>query len=82
MGLIRQGLFPTQVMVHHKVYIKEKALNNELVTRDIFMLPSNVRNLAKKKVNEFTQRSPSMLDCGFWKFLIWFFKMSKMSLWI
>jgi hypothetical protein len=26
MGLIRQGLSPTQVMAHHKAYVKEHAL--------------------------------------------------------
>jgi hypothetical protein len=52
MGLIRQGLSLAQVMAHHKAYVKEKALNNELVICDIFVLPFDVRNLAKKKANE------------------------------
>jgi hypothetical protein len=57
MGLIRQGLFLAQVMVHHKTYVK-KALNNELMTCDTFVLPCDVRNLAKKKVDELWHKHP------------------------
>jgi hypothetical protein len=53
MGFIRQGLCPTQIMVHHKAYIRKKALNNEHVTCDTFVLPFDVRNLVKKRANEF-----------------------------
>ncbi len=52
MGLIKQGLSLAQVMVHHKAYIKEKALNNEPMTHDTFVLPCDLRNLAKNKVDE------------------------------
>jgi hypothetical protein len=55
MGLIRQGLSPTQVMAHHKAYVKEQALKKP-ITHDTFVLPSNVRNLAKKQVNELWQK--------------------------
>jgi hypothetical protein len=48
MGLIRQGLSPTQVMAHHKAYVKEQALRNELITQDTFVLSFDVKNLAKK----------------------------------
>jgi hypothetical protein len=58
MGLIRQGISPTQVMAHHKAYVKEKALNNEHVSHDTFVLPSNIKNLAKKKTNELWQKHP------------------------
>jgi hypothetical protein len=51
-GLIKQGLSPTQVMVHHKAYIKEKALNNGPMTHDTFVLPCDLRNLAKNEVDE------------------------------
>jgi len=47
-----------QVMTHHKSYVKEQAQWNELVTHDIFVLPSNVRNLTKKKVNKLWQKHP------------------------
>ncbi len=52
MGLIKQGLSLAQVMAQHKVYVREQALRNEHVTRDTFVLPSYVQNLAKKKANE------------------------------
>ncbi len=58
MGLIRQGIFPTQVMAHHKAYVKEKALNNKLVTHDTFVFPSDERNLVKKRIDELWQKHP------------------------
>jgi hypothetical protein len=58
MGLIRQGLFLVQVMVHHKAYVNEKALNNELVIHDTFVFPSNVRNLTKKRADELWHKHP------------------------
>jgi hypothetical protein len=45
-------------MAHHKAYVKEKALNNEHVTLDTFVLPFDIKNLAKKKVNELWQKHP------------------------
>jgi hypothetical protein len=32
MGLLKQGLSPTQVIIHHKTHVIEMALKNELVT--------------------------------------------------
>ncbi len=32
MGLLRQGLSPTQVMTHHKAHVKDMALKNEPMT--------------------------------------------------
>jgi hypothetical protein len=58
MGFIKQSLSLVQVMAHHKVYVREKALNSELVTCDTFVLPSDVRNFAKKRVNELWQKHP------------------------
>jgi len=43
-------------MTHHKSYVKEQAQQNEPITRDTFVLPLNVRNLAKNKVNELWQK--------------------------
>jgi hypothetical protein len=43
-------------MTHHKSYVKEQALKNELVTCDTFVLPLDVRNLAKKRVDELWQK--------------------------
>jgi hypothetical protein len=52
MGLLRQSLSPTQVMTHHKMHVRKMALKNELVTSYTFVLPSDVKNLAKKRVDE------------------------------
>ncbi len=51
MGLIKQGLSLVQVMAHHKVYVREHALQNELDTWDTFVLPFDIRNFAKKKTS-------------------------------
>jgi hypothetical protein len=48
MGLLRQGLSLVQVMIHHKLHVKEMALKNQHVTRDTFVLMFDVKNLAKK----------------------------------
>jgi hypothetical protein len=56
MGLIRQGLSHVQVMAHHKAYVRKWALQNELVSHNTFVLPFEVRNLAKKQANELWQK--------------------------
>jgi hypothetical protein len=56
MGLLRQGLSSAQVMIHHKVHVKEMALKNEHVTQNTFVFSSNVRNLAKKRIDELWQK--------------------------
>jgi len=45
-------------MVYHKTYVKEKALNNEPMTCDTFVLPCDVKNLAKNRVDELWQKQP------------------------
>jgi hypothetical protein len=47
MGLLRQGLSPTQIITHHKAHVRKMALKKKLVPRDTFVLPYDVRNLAK-----------------------------------
>jgi hypothetical protein len=47
MKLIRQSLSPSQVITHHKAYVKEQALQNEPITWDTFVLPFDIKNLAK-----------------------------------
>jgi hypothetical protein len=58
MGFIMQGLFFAQVMTHHKGHVKKKALNNKLMTYDIFVFPYDARNLTKKKINELWHKHP------------------------
>jgi hypothetical protein len=45
-------------MAHHKAYVKKKALNNEPMTCDTFVLPFDVRNLVKKRANELWHKHP------------------------
>jgi hypothetical protein len=45
-------------MAHHKTYVKEKALNNKLLSYDTFVFPSNVINLTKKKIDELWEKHP------------------------
>jgi hypothetical protein len=45
-------------MVHHKAHLREKALNNKLVTHDTFVFPSDERNLVKKIIDELWQKHP------------------------
>jgi len=79
-----QGLFFAQVTTHRKGHVKKKALNNELMTYETFVLPYDVRNLTKKNNNELWQKhakDPLMLECEFWQTLIQFSIMSNMPLW-
>jgi hypothetical protein len=48
-------------MTHHKSYVEEQALRNEPITHDTFVLPSNVKNLTKKKADELWQKHPKDL---------------------
>ncbi len=57
-GLLWQGLFLAQVMTHHKAYVRKKVLKNEPITQDTFVLPSNVKNLSRKKVDDLWQKHP------------------------
>jgi hypothetical protein len=45
-------------MTRHKSYVKEQAQQNGHVTHDTFVLPSDVRNLAKKRANKLWQKHP------------------------
>lgn len=56
--LIKQDIFPTQVMTHHKAYVREKALNNKLVTHNTFVFASNEKNLINKRIDELWRKHP------------------------
>jgi hypothetical protein len=45
-------------MTHHKSYVKEQAQWNEHVIHDTFVLPSDVRNLAKKRADKLWKKHP------------------------
>lgn len=53
------GLSPAQIMSQHKQNVKELAKFNERVKRDIFLLPSDVRNICKKRAEELWEKHPS-----------------------
>ncbi len=56
MGMLRQNISMIQVMSHHKAHVRKMPLKNELVTYNTFVLPSNVKNLAKKQASELWQK--------------------------
>jgi hypothetical protein len=45
-------------MAHHMAYVREKALNNELVSCDTFVFPFDVKILTKKIIDELWQKHP------------------------
>lgn len=46
------GLSPAQIMQQHTKEVRELALANGPVTRDTFLLPSDVRNIVRKRAEE------------------------------
>ncbi len=56
MGLLRQGLSQVQIIIHHKAHVRKMALRNEPMTQYTFVLMFDVRNLAKKWVDELWQK--------------------------
>ena len=64
------GLSPAQIMSQHKQNVKELAKCNERVTKNIFLLPSNVRNICKKIVEELWENILQIqlaYGCGYMK---------------
>ena len=53
------GLSPAQIMQQHTKEVRELALANGPVTRDTFMLPSDVRNIVRKRTSELWMKHPS-----------------------
>jgi hypothetical protein len=58
MKLLSQGFSSAQIMAHHKEYVKKKVLKNEPITRDTFILPFDVRNLSRKRIDEIMAETP------------------------
>jgi hypothetical protein len=46
------GFSPAQIMSQHKQKVRDMAMNNQPVTRDTCLLPSDVRNICRKRVEE------------------------------
>ena len=53
------GLSPAQIMQQHTKEVRELALANGPVTRDTFLLPSDVRNIVRKRAEELWMKDPS-----------------------
>jgi hypothetical protein len=50
-------------MVHHKAYVRDKALNIELMTHDTFVFPSEVKDSTEKKVDELQKTPQGSYQC-------------------
>ncbi len=50
-------------MVHHKAYVRDKALNIELMTHDTFVFPSEVKDSTKKKFDELQKTPQGSYQC-------------------
>ena len=53
------GLSPAQIMQQHTKEVRELALSNGPVTRDTFLLPTDVRNICRKRAEELWMKHPS-----------------------
>ena len=53
------GLSPAQIMQQHTKEVRKLALANGIVTRDTFLLPSDVRNICRKRAEELRMKDPS-----------------------
>jgi hypothetical protein len=56
------GLSPAQsaqIMQHHTKEVRELAVSNGLVSRDTFLLPSDVRNICRKREEDLWEKHPS-----------------------
>ena len=52
------GLFPAQIMQHHTKDVRELALSNGPVTRYTFLMPTDVRNICRKRAEELWMKHP------------------------
>ena len=53
------GLSPAQIMQQHTKEVRDLALVNGPVTRDTFLLPSDVKNICRKRAEELWMKDPS-----------------------
>ena len=56
---LRSGKSPAQVMAEHKAEVMRCAQNNLPATRDTFIMPSDVYNIANKLAKELWEKHPS-----------------------
>ena len=53
------GLSLAQIMSQHKQDVRDMAMNNQPATRDTFLLPSDVRNICRKRAEELWEKHVS-----------------------
>ena len=53
------GLSPVQIMQQHTKEVRDLVVPNGLVTRDTFLLPSDVRNICRKRAEDLWEKHPS-----------------------
>ena len=53
------GLSPAQIMQQHTKKVWELAVSNDLVTYDTFLLPSDIKNICHKRVEDLWEKHPS-----------------------
>ena len=58
-NLLWLGLSPSQVMAQHKSFVKDLAMQNGPISRDTFVQPHDVRNLAKIRHEALWQKHPT-----------------------
>jgi hypothetical protein len=62
------GLISTQVMIQHKAFVMEMALSNAPVSRDMFVMAHDVRNIANKRTEEtWMKHKKETLSIRLWK---------------
>ena len=64
------GLSPAQIMSQHKQEVRNMAMNNQPITRDTFLLSSDVRNICRKRAEELWKKyasDPLVYVCGYMK---------------
>ena len=78
-------LSPVQIMSHHNEEVRDMAMNNQPVTRDTFLLPSDVRTYVvneQKNCGRNIRRTPLVYVCGYMKIQLQFFTIKSMVFWI
>ena len=53
------GLSPAQILQQHTKNVRELAVSNGLVTRDTFLLPSDIKNICRKRAEDLWEKHPS-----------------------
>jgi hypothetical protein len=67
-SMMDMGLTSIQVLIQHKAFVMEMALSNAPVSRDMFVMVHDVRNIANKRVEEtWMKHKKETLSIRLWK---------------